>query len=113
MSALDQRTADRLSKLCGMFGSDHEAERATAAALADKLIRDRGLTWQDILLQECPGPLDPPETVKEQIRYATENLDLLNLWEIGFLNSIEGRHSLSIRQRQVLNEIIRKIRGVS
>jgi hypothetical protein len=39
----------RLAQLCGMFGSDHEGERANAAALADRLLRQLGLTWSDVL----------------------------------------------------------------
>jgi hypothetical protein len=110
MTALDPRDADRLAKLCGPFSSDHDGERANAAALADKLLRDRGLSWDTILK---PFSITETETVAGKIHYATENLDLLNLWEIAFLHSVEGRHSLSIRQRQVLNQIIAKIRGVS
>jgi hypothetical protein len=42
--------AQRLAKLCGMFGSDHAGERATAALKADRLVRDQGLTWPDVIL---------------------------------------------------------------
>lgn len=46
---LDPRSADRLRKLCGMFGSAHDGERASAAAMADKLVRTAGLTWNEII----------------------------------------------------------------
>ena len=36
--------ADRLAKLCGMFGSAHDGERANAARLADELIKSAGVT---------------------------------------------------------------------
>jgi hypothetical protein len=39
---------DRLAKLCGMFGSAHAGERAAAAAKADQLVRNLGLTWFDV-----------------------------------------------------------------
>lgn len=43
--------ADRLAKLCGMFGSDHDGERAAAAAaLANQLVRAHGLTWGDVIV---------------------------------------------------------------
>jgi hypothetical protein len=53
---VNPKLAARITALCGMFGSAHEGERANAAALADRLIRDCGLTWSDIIAQppaEC------------------------------------------------------------
>ena len=44
--ALDR---ERLAKICGLFGSDHAGERAGAAAAADRLVRQAGLRWPDIL----------------------------------------------------------------
>jgi hypothetical protein len=37
----DPYLANRLAKICGMFGSAHDGERAAAAALADGLIDRR------------------------------------------------------------------------
>jgi hypothetical protein len=39
----------RLARICGVFGSDNEPERATAARMADDLIRQDGLTWSDVI----------------------------------------------------------------
>ncbi len=60
MSAVsDPRLADRLAKICGMFGSAHDGERAAAAALADNLIRSAGLTWHDVInLSPKPPSVD-------------------------------------------------------
>jgi hypothetical protein len=46
---LDPHSADRLRKLCGMLGSEHDGERAAAAAKADALVRAAGLTWAEII----------------------------------------------------------------
>lgn len=40
---------ERISKLCGMFSSDHMGERATAAGIADRFLRDRGWRWVDVI----------------------------------------------------------------
>ena len=48
-SHLDPHSADRLRKLCGMLGSEHDGERAAAAAKADELVRAAGLTWADVI----------------------------------------------------------------
>jgi hypothetical protein len=46
---LPQEAADRLTKLLGMLGSEHDGERATAAAKANAFVRAMGLTWRDII----------------------------------------------------------------
>ena len=40
---------ERFIRLCGMLGSDFEGERANAAALASRMLRESGLTWRDII----------------------------------------------------------------
>jgi hypothetical protein len=104
MSALDPRTADRLARICGLFSSDHDGERANAAAAADRILRAEGLTWADVLVPRAA-------TIEAKIDFALANIGALTLWEKGFLHSIEGRHSLSIRQQEILNEIVAKIGG--
>ena len=44
MSDTKDLDIDRLLKLIGLFGSDHEGERAHAAALATRMLRDHGLS---------------------------------------------------------------------
>jgi hypothetical protein len=99
---LDPRTADKLAKLCGLFSSDHDGERASAA-MADSLIRQRGLTWKQILL---PGH----STVEETIEFARDHGDL-NAWEEGFLRGIRGRQFLTEKQLAKLHAIADKVRA--
>ena len=51
---LDPNTAGKLARICGMFGSDHAGERAAAAEMADRLLKERGLTWFDIISPRWP-----------------------------------------------------------
>jgi len=37
---IDPKGTNKLAKVCGMFGSDHAGERAAAAALADRMVRE-------------------------------------------------------------------------
>jgi hypothetical protein len=46
---LNPKAAEHLAKLCGMFGSEHDGERATAARLADQHVRRLGLSWPDVI----------------------------------------------------------------
>lgn len=53
---LDPRTADRLAKIAGMFGSEHAGERAAAAAQAHTLVCRLGLTWHDMFCEPSEQP---------------------------------------------------------
>jgi hypothetical protein len=48
-SILDPSTKNRLVKLLGMLGSAHDGEALTAGRLADRLVRQANLTWDDII----------------------------------------------------------------
>jgi hypothetical protein len=52
---LDGADLTRFSKLCGLFSSDHQGERANAAAMADRLLRDRGWQWTDVRPADLEG----------------------------------------------------------
>jgi hypothetical protein len=55
--ALDPDDAQRLAKLCGMFGSDHDGEVINAARKADQLVRSSGETWIDVIAgRQLPPP---------------------------------------------------------
>jgi hypothetical protein len=47
--SLDASSAQRLVRLLGMLGSAHDGEVATAGRKADRLIRERGLNWSQII----------------------------------------------------------------
>ena len=106
MTALiDTSATERLCKLCGMFGSAHDGERASAAAMADKLVRSLGVTWPEIIRPQTA------ETIPEKIGLALANVDALSLWERDFLCSVNGRGHLSAKQLAVLDRIIAKVRA--
>jgi hypothetical protein len=104
---------DRLTKLCGMFGSDHAGERANAAAAAHKLIREAGLRWPDVIL---PALSPPPKrqnvgTVAEAVEYLLARQDDLTPWECDFVQSVGRlRYPASPKQVEVLQRIVEKAR---
>jgi hypothetical protein len=49
---------EKLIKLLGLLGSDHNGEIAAAGRVADALIRDAGVTWADVIA---------PETVQREL----------------------------------------------
>lgn len=65
MKRLAPMAAERFARIAGMFGSDFDGERASAARKADSLIRDSGLTWNDVakLLAEPGAPKFAPPPI--------------------------------------------------
>jgi hypothetical protein len=106
-AVIDTSAAERLCKLCGMFGSAHDGERASAAAMADKLVRSLGVTWPEIIRTRTA------ETIPEKIGLALANIDALSVWERDFLYSISGQCHLSAKQLAVLDRIIANYCGGS
>jgi hypothetical protein len=100
---LDPAALDKLAKVCGLFSSAHEGERASAAALADKMVRASGLTWADLIAPRFP--------VEQQIGVALAGRDALSRWERGFLYSINGKRTLTPKQRDLLDGIAAKARA--
>jgi hypothetical protein len=104
---------DRLQKLCGLFGSQHDGERAAAAALADQLVRAAGLTWRDVIRWPAP-PYSPPETVgipddwRELTIRILRHCDRLSAWELDFLHTVSGRRSVSEKQWRVIHRLARR-----
>src|SRR5687767_10800900 len=47
--ALDPGSLQRLARICAMFGSDFPGERANAAAMADRIVRGMGYSWETLL----------------------------------------------------------------
>ena len=110
---MSPQDADKLAKLCGMFGSDHVGERGSAAAKADALVRALGLTWYDVIGLNAPEAdgWREPETPEEFIGVLLRHADLLSEWELNFVQSVRGRPKLSVKQIGVLDRIYERVRA--
>ena len=47
--ALSPAERNRLVGILGRLGSEHDGERAAAGLLASRMLRDRGLSWEDLI----------------------------------------------------------------
>lgn len=102
---LDRETAKRLAKVCALFSSDKLGERAAAAAMADSLLKAKGLTWGQVFAPESADSFAP------LIAFAIAHQELLDDWQLAFVHSIKGRQSLSEKQLAKLNEIVGIVRA--
>jgi hypothetical protein len=101
---------EKLARVLGMLGSNNSNEVLVAAAQAERLRREAGLTWQDVL---SPPPLAPQTVVQvdDAIDVVFGRVDLLSEWERRFVGSISrARYPLSDRQVEVLGRIVEKVR---
>jgi hypothetical protein len=109
IALLDPSVAERLARICGMFGSHHDGERAAAAAKADQLVRGLGLTWVQIIALPGAAARDP-ETVPEKLAFALANIVALSMWECSFVYGINGKLDISPKQVVILDQIVAKAR---
>lgn len=123
---LKQDDIDRLRKLCGMLGSEHVGERASAALKATELLRAHKLTWADAVMPPTPAwpgnTATPtprkgrPETTAapddwlDVVFRAMDACDSMSDWEYNFMEQMErwkGRPSP--KQWAVIDRIARKV----
>ena len=112
---LDDASADRLTKLCRLFGSDHLGERAAAAAKAHGLLVALKLDWRDVIRPTLAPPAhgDRPRTGtwRENLVLAVMFLNDLTPWERGFVESMRTRLDATAKQRTSLAEIAARLRA--
>jgi hypothetical protein len=113
MTALAASDRQRLAKLLGLLGSDHAGERDAAGLAAHRLIRDRGLTWGDVIHPNAELPANRNavqpwrETVAECLRHP--RFGSLTPWERDFLRLLPNFIRLSAKQRSVLGQIADRV----
>jgi hypothetical protein len=90
---LDPKATNKLAKICGMFGSVHEGERAAAAAAADRMIHEIGLRWTDII----NVPLVPTEAI------SADSVD----WKDALDVCLDCIHALDLRSRAFVQSLSR------
>jgi hypothetical protein len=111
---LPPATADRLAKLCGLLGSSHDGERANAAALADRLLREHGLAWETLvgaarLGLEAQRSRSFPVAASDAacarrddglLDWLLRRRSLLSEWEAEFLSSLRRGWSGRLTRKQ-------------
>jgi hypothetical protein len=73
---LDPAIRQRLTQLLGMGSSSFAGERATALAKADKLVRENGMSWEQVFASPAASREAP---LREQIRQMEVKLEIATL----------------------------------
>ena len=109
---------DRLIKLLGLLGSEHAGERAAAAAAAEKLLRQHGLTSREWVDRRQGGGHDRHGQQEHSLKETKETIDFclahrpaLNDWELNFLLDISKKFALGLspKQRAKVQDIRAKV----
>ena len=90
---MDAAAVDKLVKVLGMLGSHHAGERASAGLQADRLVRERGLTWHQVIVAAPPiAPADEPEPVgwRQKVQFCWQNRDRLSPKNREFIGAMMG-----------------------
>jgi hypothetical protein len=112
----------KLSKVCAMFQSNFPEERATAALLADNMVRSSGRTWENVLqlgkatgvqVSATSSSWKEPITTSEAVECCLDFAEYYTDWEQNFLISVSGRRWLSEKQMSVLDNLVDKARAVA
>mgnify|MGYP001563291157 CR=1 FL=1 len=116
MTPLTDESRDRLVKLCGMMGSSFDGERATAALMADRLVKSMGVTWNDLIIRRHgttgPTPAEPEtDWWCDMASVAMQHSFLLSQWELQFVSSIRMRYSLTTKQEAIAVRIAARLRA--
>jgi hypothetical protein len=110
MSALDR---ERLARLLGMLGSDHDGEALAAARMAERLRRQAGTTWFEILASPAPAQhgMPMPAAVAGMLGlWELHERCCLSEWERDFLASArEWQRLPTPRQLAVVLRTARRI----
>ena len=120
--SLDASSAQRLVRLLGMLGSAHDGEAANAGRMADRLIREHGLTWSQIIARPPPATFTPlsrePATALEWRQLAVwikrNFADQLNAREHQFVTHMATWRAMpSPKQQEWLNAIAERFGEVA
>jgi hypothetical protein len=117
MSALAEADRTRLAQMLGLLGSELAGERDAAGLAAHRLIRQRGLTWFDVLLPALPPPAHEPASDplrgdwRAMATACTRFPRLIDKWEWQFLSGLQRFPRLSSKQHAILLRIVTRLRA--
>jgi hypothetical protein len=98
----------KLSKILSLTSSNHAGERSAAALKAAELLRELGMTWDEVLAPANVLSTERPNGLRRDITRCLAS-GVISAWERRFLLSISGRRHLSAKQQAVLEDILCKV----
>ena len=117
MTALVDR--QRLARVCGLLGSEHDGEVLAAARQAEKIRKKLGLTWDELLVSSPrkraadPTP-DELTDWQEACLFCLKHFQSLTSWEQDFVTTVARyTRSPSAKQWIILHRLVAKCRSAA
>lgn len=106
----------KLAAVLGMMGSSHDGEALAAARLAERMRREAGVSWQELLVDTRADATPPvPRKAFADWRQLCARLQRraadLRPWERSFVASLPNFSRLSPKQRAALVSIAERVQG--
>ena len=97
MMTLPPDLVARLAKICGLFGSDQDGERAEAARRASLILFERKITWRDLIeaagsRHDAPMRFERPPSWRDRVDACLGCHWRFTRWELEFLRSLAVRY---------------------
>ena len=92
---MDALTLARFRKVCGLLGSDHEGERAAAAVMATRFLKNNGKTWADVGFANAA-----------QLAQAYSDSVLADLYR----KSLDGERARTTQMAEEINRLKREVK---
>lgn len=105
MSAVVSR--QKLAAVLARLESPYDGERAAAGLLAARMVRQAGISWEELLSGAAPPR--PRQHWRETIAELLAQPAALRTWEAGFLESLQHFPRLSPKQASVLRQIAERV----
>jgi hypothetical protein len=111
---------EKLVKILGLLSSTHDGERASAGLLADRMLRNAGLRWEDLIPRQighdsrpkatrATPPPPPPLHWRHAASAVLRAAPNLTEWERRFLTSLLSQRRLSEKQLVILRKLATKV----
>ena len=103
---------DKLARILGMLGSEHDGERAAAGLLATRTVREMGTTWSELLRPPATPHLERnPAAIgwRTMVAVCRSRPDLLSAWEREFVASVGRQRQVSEKQSAVLARLAQRV----
>lgn len=103
----------RLLKFLELLASDHLGERSAAGLAAVRLLRERKLSWSDVIAFPAPIVLPTsrpaPSHWRQLVQACLRQPGGLRQWEARFLSDLLGFSRVSPKQLAIVNEIAARL----
>jgi hypothetical protein len=101
---------DKLAAVLARLESPYDGERAAAALIASKMVRDAGVVWSELL--NAPRAADvcqPKPSWQHMAAFCHRRRGLLTEWELRFVSSIQSQATVSKKQWAILARLFAKV----